>query len=46
MRSGVAKPLNVSDHWPVWAEVALPIADYVSISGNSFNRKSAIGNWQ
>ena len=22
-RWGVAKPLNVSDHWPVWAEVAL-----------------------
>jgi endonuclease/exonuclease/phosphatase family metal-dependent hydrolase len=24
-RSGVAKPLNVSDHWPIWAEIALPI---------------------
>ena len=22
-RWGVAKPLNVSDHWPIWAEVAL-----------------------
>lgn len=22
-RWGVAKPLNVSDHWPVWAEIAL-----------------------
>lgn len=22
---GVARPLNVSDHWPVWAEVTLPI---------------------
>jgi endonuclease/exonuclease/phosphatase family metal-dependent hydrolase len=27
MRSGVVKPLSVSDHWPVWAEIALPIAD-------------------
>jgi len=27
-RWGVVKPLNVSDHWPVWAEVALPIADF------------------
>ena len=26
-RWGVAKPLNVSDHWPIWAEIALPIAD-------------------
>ena len=26
-RWGVVKPLNVSDHWPVWAEVSLPIAD-------------------
>ena len=24
-RWGVARPLNVSDHWPIWAEVALPI---------------------
>ena len=24
-RWGVVKPLNVSDHWPVWAEVGLPI---------------------
>jgi len=22
-RSGVAKPLNVSDHWPVWAEISV-----------------------
>ena len=26
-RWGVARPLNVSDHWPVWAEIALPNAD-------------------
>src|SRR2546423_126576 len=26
-RWGVAKPLNVSDHWPIWAEVTLPISD-------------------
>jgi endonuclease/exonuclease/phosphatase family metal-dependent hydrolase len=26
-RWGVAKPLNVSDHWPIWAEISLPIAD-------------------
>lgn len=31
-RWGVAKPLNVSDHWPIWAEIniadfRLPIAD-------------------
>ena len=25
-RWGVVRPLNVSDHWPIWAEVALPIA--------------------
>ena len=25
IRSGVARPLNVSDHWPVWAEIELPI---------------------
>ncbi len=24
-RWGVVKPLNVSDHWPIWAEIALPI---------------------
>lgn len=24
---GVARPLNVSDHWPVWAEISLPISD-------------------
>jgi endonuclease/exonuclease/phosphatase family metal-dependent hydrolase len=23
-RWGVARPLNVSDHWPIWVEVALP----------------------
>jgi endonuclease/exonuclease/phosphatase family metal-dependent hydrolase len=23
MRSGVAKPLKVSDHWPIWAEIEL-----------------------
>jgi endonuclease/exonuclease/phosphatase family metal-dependent hydrolase len=22
-RWGVAKPLNVSDHWPIWAELSL-----------------------
>jgi endonuclease/exonuclease/phosphatase family metal-dependent hydrolase len=22
-RSSVARPLNVSDHWPIWAEIAL-----------------------
>ena len=27
MRSGVVKPLNASDHWPIWAEVELSIAD-------------------
>lgn len=26
-RWGVAKPLNVSDHWPIWAEVTLAIAN-------------------
>ncbi|MGZ8843170.1 MAG: endonuclease/exonuclease/phosphatase family protein [Pyrinomonadaceae bacterium] len=26
-RWGVVKPLNVSDHWPIWAEISLPIAD-------------------
>jgi endonuclease/exonuclease/phosphatase family metal-dependent hydrolase len=25
-RWGVAKPLNVSDHWPVWVEVSIPQA--------------------
>ena len=24
---GVARPLNVSDHWPIWVEVSLPISD-------------------
>jgi len=23
-RWGIAKPLNVSDHWPVWAEISMP----------------------
>jgi endonuclease/exonuclease/phosphatase family metal-dependent hydrolase len=26
-RSGVVRPLNVSDHWPIWAEITLPISD-------------------
>ncbi len=26
-RWGVVKPLNVSDHWPIWAEVTLPISN-------------------
>ncbi len=26
-RWGVARPLTVSDHWPVWAEISLPISD-------------------
>lgn len=26
-RWGVAKPSGVSDHWPIWAEVSLPISD-------------------
>jgi endonuclease/exonuclease/phosphatase family metal-dependent hydrolase len=26
-RWGVVKPLNVSDHWPIWAEISLPIDD-------------------
>jgi endonuclease/exonuclease/phosphatase family metal-dependent hydrolase len=26
-RWGVVKPMNVSDHWPIWAEISLPIAD-------------------
>jgi endonuclease/exonuclease/phosphatase family metal-dependent hydrolase len=25
-RWGVARPLSISDHWPIWAEVSLPIA--------------------
>lgn len=25
-RWGVARPLNVSDHWPIWAEISLPDA--------------------
>lgn len=24
---GVARPLAVSDHWPIWAEISLPISD-------------------
>jgi len=27
-RWGVVKPLDVSDHWPIWAEIRLPIADF------------------
>jgi len=27
-RWGVARPLSVSDHWPIWAEISLPIADF------------------
>lgn len=26
-RWGVARPLSVSDHWPIWAEMTLPVAD-------------------
>ena len=26
-RWGVVRPLNVSDHWPIWAELTLPISD-------------------
>ena len=26
-RWGVAQPLNVSDHWPIWAEIVLPNSD-------------------
>lgn len=26
-RWGVVKPLNVSDHWPIWAEITLPISE-------------------
>ncbi len=26
-RWGVARPLNVSDHWPIWVEVTLPIGN-------------------
>lgn len=26
-RWGVARPLNVSDHWPIWAEVQVPDAE-------------------
>lgn len=28
VRHGVARPLGVSDHWPIWAEVRLPDARY------------------
>jgi endonuclease/exonuclease/phosphatase family metal-dependent hydrolase len=27
VRWGVVRPLNVSDHWPIWAEITLPISD-------------------
>ncbi|HYY43484.1 MAG TPA: endonuclease/exonuclease/phosphatase family protein [Pyrinomonadaceae bacterium] len=30
VRWGVARPLNVSDHWPVWAELELPAASGVA----------------
>src|ERR1700682_1734086 len=26
-RWGVARPLNVSDHWPIWAEISCPMSD-------------------
>jgi endonuclease/exonuclease/phosphatase family metal-dependent hydrolase len=26
-RWGVVRPLDVSDHWPIWAEITLPISD-------------------
>jgi endonuclease/exonuclease/phosphatase family metal-dependent hydrolase len=26
-RWGVVRPLRVSDHWPIWAEITLPISD-------------------
>jgi len=26
-RWGVARPLNVSDHWPIWTELSLPISN-------------------
>jgi endonuclease/exonuclease/phosphatase family metal-dependent hydrolase len=28
-RWGVVKPLNVSDHWPIWTEVSLPISSCI-----------------
>lgn len=28
-RWGVARPLNASDHWPIWAEVTLPAGNVV-----------------
>ena len=28
VRWGVVRPLDVSDHWPIWAEISLPIADF------------------
>lgn len=27
VRWGVAKPQGISDHWPIWAEIALPIGN-------------------
>jgi hypothetical protein len=36
-RWGVVKPLNVSDHWPIWAEISLPISDcQLPNAGGSF----------
>jgi endonuclease/exonuclease/phosphatase family metal-dependent hydrolase len=26
-RWGVVRPLSVSDHWPIWAELSLPVSD-------------------
>ena len=34
-RFGVVKPLNVSDHWPIWAEISLPISDCQSPNARS-----------
>jgi endonuclease/exonuclease/phosphatase family metal-dependent hydrolase len=32
---GVARPLNVSDHWPIWAEVEIPQVDTAIQSNQS-----------
>ncbi len=40
---GVAKPLNVSDHWPIWAEVSLPIAD-CQLPNSSSNYQPGCGH--
>ncbi|MGI8919881.1 MAG: endonuclease/exonuclease/phosphatase family protein [Pyrinomonadaceae bacterium] len=34
-RFGVARPLNVSDHWPIWAKITLPIGDCQLPNGQS-----------